>query len=174
MHSDHDNKRPGHRRIGALLLIRNPDGAVLLVKPSYRKHWQLVGGGVRPGELVPHAALREAAEETGLADVGVGDLLAVDHIAANPKSGAAEGFNFILDGGVLASDAPITLPDPAPGEEEPELTDWKFVPPNELGDYCNPVQHRRICAALAVLDDPSQRAYLAEGQPVTPYSKPRA
>ncbi|MFE0765138.1 NUDIX domain-containing protein [Streptomyces smyrnaeus] len=174
MHIDHNNKRPGHRRIGALLLIRNPEGDVLLVKPSYRTHWQLVGGGVWTNELVPHAALREGFEEIKIADLEVGDLLAVDHIAANPASGAVEGLNFIFDGGVLPNDAPVILPDPAPGEEEPELTDWKFVPTNQLGDYCNPVQHSRICAALAALDDPSQRAYLAEGQPVTPYSKPRA
>ncbi|MFE0765343.1 NUDIX domain-containing protein [Streptomyces smyrnaeus] len=172
MHTDHDNQQPGHRRVGALLLIRSPEGDVLLVKPSYRTHWQLVGGGVRPNELPPHAALREGTEEIGIADLEVGDLLVVDHIAANPDSGAVEGLNFVFDGGVLPGDAPIILPDPAPGEE-PELTDWKFVPRNQLTYYCNPVQHRRICEALAALADPSQRAYLAEGQPVTPYPMPR-
>ncbi|MEU2725710.1 NUDIX hydrolase [Streptomyces smyrnaeus] len=172
MHTDHDNQQPGHRRVGALLLIRNLGGDVLLVKPSYREHWQLVGGGVRPNELPPHAALREGAEEIGIADLEVGDLLVVDHIAANPGSGAVEGLNFVFDGGVLPGDAPIILPDPAPGEE-PELTDWKFVPRTQLTYYCNPVQHRRICEALAALADPSQRAYLAEGRPVTPYPMPR-
>lgn len=63
-HTDTDNAHPGHRRVGGLLLIRNAHGHVLLVKPSYRDGWQLVGGAV-PNEL-PHLAARRRVEETAL------------------------------------------------------------------------------------------------------------
>ncbi|MEK8173498.1 NUDIX domain-containing protein [Streptomyces sp. M19] len=65
MHADTDYTRPGHRRIGALLLIRNPAGHVLLVKPSYKPGWLLVGGGAKRDEAPHLAARREAREETG-------------------------------------------------------------------------------------------------------------
>ncbi|WP_329321570.1 NUDIX domain-containing protein [Streptomyces sp. NBC_01262] len=52
-HADTDNAHPGHRRIGALVLIRDASGHVLLVKPTYKEGWQLVGGGARPGGTRP-------------------------------------------------------------------------------------------------------------------------
>jgi 8-oxo-dGTP diphosphatase len=39
---------------------------LLLVRPSYRAGWHLLGGGVRGGETPEEAAPRELAEEIGL------------------------------------------------------------------------------------------------------------
>jgi 8-oxo-dGTP diphosphatase len=164
-HADTNYAQPGHRRIGALLLIRNTAGHVLLVKPSYKPGWVLPGGGAVPDELPHLAARREAIEETGLADLIPGDLLITDYVPANPETGSVEGLNLIFDGGTVPNGTGITLPAARPNEE-PELTDWAFVPPNRLPDYCKPYQHRRITAALAGLADPKQRGYRVEGQAV--------
>ena len=164
-HSDTDYARPGHRRIGALLLIRNESGNVLLVSPSYREGDQLVGGGAAPGESPHEAAYREAVEETGLHGLTVGALLLVDHIPANAETGAVEGYNFVFDGGVIPATTKITLPVGLPGQE-PELTGWSFCPPAALDEFCRPYQARRIRAALDALNDSSQRGLRIEGRPV--------
>jgi len=46
-------------------LILLKDGAVMLVKHTYGRHWYLPGGGVKKGESLEQAARREAAEELG-------------------------------------------------------------------------------------------------------------
>jgi ADP-ribose pyrophosphatase YjhB (NUDIX family) len=56
-------RRPAHD--GALVALW-VGGAVLLVRPSYRRQWALPGGGVRPGESAAQAAAREIHEELGL------------------------------------------------------------------------------------------------------------
>lgn len=162
-HSDTDYAQPGHRRIGALVLIRNASGHVLLVKPSYKEGWHLVGGGALPNELPHRAARREALEETGLADLVPGDLLITDYMRANPATSAVEGVNFVFDGGTVPDDTVITLPTAKAGEE-PELIDWAFVPADRLADYCMPYQMRRVAEALAALADPKRRGYRVEGQ----------
>ncbi len=48
-------------------IMRRPDGRFLLVRqPKWSGKWTLAGGHVEPGERVLDAAVREAAEETGL------------------------------------------------------------------------------------------------------------
>ena len=56
-------RRRPHR--GALVAL-SVDGAVLLVRASYRPEWSLPGGGVEPGEDPAEAAAREMREELGL------------------------------------------------------------------------------------------------------------
>ncbi|MGY2895796.1 NUDIX hydrolase [Deinococcus sp. UYEF24] len=55
-----------HRQCAAAI-IRNPAGQVLLVQQNYGSFaWGAPGGVVEPGETPMRAAVREAAEETGL------------------------------------------------------------------------------------------------------------
>jgi 8-oxo-dGTP diphosphatase len=63
-------RRPKHR--GALVALWH-DGELLMVRSSYRPRWDLPGGGVRRGENVRDAAVREMREEVGLA-IDVADL----------------------------------------------------------------------------------------------------
>lgn len=52
---------------GAAAVIFDADGRVLLVKENYdRRRWSLPGGAVEPDESEEDAAVREAAEETGV------------------------------------------------------------------------------------------------------------
>ncbi|SAK78869.1 NUDIX hydrolase [Caballeronia fortuita] len=56
-------RQPHHE--GALVAIHVGE-ALLLVKPSYRREWNLPGGSVDAGETPEAAALREIDEELGL------------------------------------------------------------------------------------------------------------
>ena len=56
-------RRSGHE--GALVAI-HVDDRLLLLRSSYRRTWNLPGGGVRPGEAPEQAARRELLEEIGI------------------------------------------------------------------------------------------------------------
>ena len=52
--------------VGAVCVVERPDGAVLLVRHSYRQRWGLPGGLLERGEEADAGARREAVEEVGL------------------------------------------------------------------------------------------------------------
>jgi|SRR5580700_9503983 8-oxo-dGTP pyrophosphatase MutT (NUDIX family) len=63
-------------KLAAGVILRTPDGKVLLLKRSdkeanYKGHWALPGGGAEPGEAAMDAAIRECAEETGFRPEGL-------------------------------------------------------------------------------------------------------
>jgi 8-oxo-dGTP diphosphatase len=122
----------------ASALITGPDGAVLLVKPNYRPHWN-VPGGVLEADESPHAGcVRECAEELGLT-LDIGGLLAIDWVPPTPERKA--WFGFVFDGGTLPDGSGITL-------QESELDDFAFVPPSDVDGHLPPHIARRIHAAL--------------------------
>lgn len=55
--------------LGALCVVTRPDGALLLVRQSYRRAWFLPGGLVHRQEAPEVAVVREVREETGLSVV---------------------------------------------------------------------------------------------------------
>ncbi|MFV2083087.1 NUDIX domain-containing protein [Micromonospora sp. LOL_021] len=65
------------KRMGSAVLLRDRDGRILLVEPTYKDYWELPGGVVEADESPYDAAVRELAEELGLA-VTPGRLLVVD------------------------------------------------------------------------------------------------
>lgn len=56
---------PSHS-VGALALVRDEQGGLLLVRHSYKPGWGLPGGLVKSGEHPADAVVREAGEEVGL------------------------------------------------------------------------------------------------------------
>jgi 8-oxo-dGTP pyrophosphatase MutT (NUDIX family) len=54
------------RTLGAIAIITDKEGKVLLSKNSYRKGLYLIGGGVKKREKITTALVREVKEETGL------------------------------------------------------------------------------------------------------------
>ncbi len=72
----------------ARALVFDPAGRLLLIeyeavrpidpdKPEERGFWFMPGGGLEPGETHEEACRRELSEEIGVADVGLGPLVAV-------------------------------------------------------------------------------------------------
>jgi len=53
-------------RVGAMCVVERSDGALLLVRHSYRTGWGFPGGLLKRGEEAVDAAAREALEEIGL------------------------------------------------------------------------------------------------------------
>ncbi len=101
----------------AAAIIRDADGRLLIVNPTYKDGWELPGGIVEANESPRDGCARELREEIGL-DVSVGRMLVVDY----SDRAAMEGLHFIFNGGRLgeAEIAAITL-------AEDELSEFAFV-----------------------------------------------
>ena len=131
------------KRMAATAFLRDEQGRVLLVNPSYKELWDLPGGAVEADES-PHAACRrEVAEELGL-DRPPGPILAVDWVAPRPER--PEGLLVVYDGGVLpeAEISRIVL-------AEGELTEFAFVAPDEVASLVTPLLARRVASCLEAL-----------------------
>jgi 8-oxo-dGTP diphosphatase len=126
------------KRAAATMLFTDPDGRVLVVKPTYKPLWELPGGAVEDGESPRAAAAREIAEELGIARAA-GALLAVDYVPAGEAR--TEGLIVVFDGGTLADTGQLRLP-------ADELSDWAFVEPDHIAQYLPALQARRAQAAL--------------------------
>jgi 8-oxo-dGTP diphosphatase len=65
--------------VGAICVIERPDGCILLVRQSYRRHWGFPGGLLERREEVGDGARREVLEEVGLRVELVGEPAVVVH-----------------------------------------------------------------------------------------------
>ena len=52
--------------VGAVVVLRRPDGRVVFIDQRHSEGWALPGGLLRRGEAVGDAAVRELAEELGV------------------------------------------------------------------------------------------------------------
>lgn len=104
---------------GAGVIFRNEEGNILIVKPDYRDDWLLPGGSVDEDESPLTCAVREVAEEIGLA-ISNPRLVGICY---SKKVTFSDSFTFFFDGGVLKSEriAEIIL-------QENELLEYRFVP----------------------------------------------
>ncbi|HEV2251204.1 MAG TPA: NUDIX hydrolase [Candidatus Limnocylindria bacterium] len=78
--------RGAHPSVGAIALVRDPRGRVLLVwqrSGPFAGSWLLPGGGVERDEGVGHAVARELREETGL-EAGGGTVVATYQTRSEP------------------------------------------------------------------------------------------
>ncbi len=134
------------RRVNTMVLFRNQDGDVLLVKPSYRPDWFLPGGGAHPGESIAGAATRELADQLGLRRKVV-HALTVDQSPANPDTWQPEGLCVVCDGGLMtgAEAAALSLPTWSPSAIE----EVGWVAPERLPEHVAPYMEYRIRAAIA-------------------------
>ncbi len=138
--------------MGSGVLLRDDDGRILLVEPTYKGHWELPGGVVEADESPYDAAVREVREELGLS-VTPGRLLVVDWVPSH--AGRTEGVMLVYDGGLLDATAEIRLP-------AEELRGWAWSTPAEAQRRLSPLLARRATAALEAITD-NVTVYLENG-----------
>lgn len=146
--------RPASARVASGVLFRDGSGRVLLVKPVYKRGWDLPGGYVEPAESPRHAAAREVAEELGIT-VAVGRLLVVDW-APHPDEG--DKLLFVFDGGFLDQAAldSTTL-------QATEIAELRFAADGDLPELLPDRLLLRIRSAMSGPADP----YLEHGLTAT-------
>lgn len=87
--------------MAAGVMFFNDKDEILLVKPTYKDHWEIPGGIVNQDESPQQAASREVFEELGLKIKRL-NFVAVDYSSkSGPKD---ESLQFIFFGGILKSD----------------------------------------------------------------------
>ncbi|MCU1462924.1 MAG: putative MutT/NUDIX-family protein [Acidimicrobiales bacterium] len=120
--------------VGAICIVERSDGALLLVRHSYRKRWGFPGGLLARGEAPPDAASREALEEVGLAIELVGEPTVV----VDPKPRRVD---------VIFKARPAPGTDPASVRPtSPEITEVRWFPPRELPE----LQHEAAGALVTL------------------------
>ncbi|WP_018350017.1 NUDIX domain-containing protein [Longispora albida] len=131
-------------------VITDDAGRILLVRTTYRQHWNLPGGVLEAGEP-PHAGCaREVREEVGL-DLEPGRLLVVDWSA--PAAGRQALFGFLFEAGPVAPGTPIRL-------QDGEIADYAFVPPGEALGRVSANMAARL-RAVATAQETGTTVYLA-------------
>ena len=85
------------KRAISQLLVRDPDGRVLLCQLTYKRDWDLPGGVVEVGESPQLAVAREVEEELACG-IPAGRLLLTDWLP--PWSGWDDALCLVFDGGV--------------------------------------------------------------------------
>ncbi|MEU4352480.1 NUDIX hydrolase [Streptomyces sp. NPDC023838] len=148
------NATQARKRVAADVVLRNPDGDVLLVNPTYKPGWDLPGGMAEPNEAPDDAARRELKEELGL-DLPLQGLLVVDWVP--PHGPWDDQIAFIFDAGALGRDQATAL---RPHDEE--LSELAFVPSQQAGAWLRDRLSRRFEAAMEALVDRRPR-YLHDG-----------
>ncbi|WFE57584.1 NUDIX hydrolase [Micromonospora sp. WMMD712] len=126
-------------RVAAGALFFDDEGRVLLVRPSYKNHWDIPGGYVEPGESPRAACMREIQEELGLA-LRVGRMLVVDWAPAETEG---DKVLFIFDAGTLTPNQEKMI-----RFNDGELSEWRYVSPGNLKEYAPARLVRRVHTAI--------------------------
>ncbi|MFI6160311.1 NUDIX domain-containing protein [Micromonospora haikouensis] len=142
-------------RVAAGALFFDDEGRVLLVRPSYKNHWDIPGGYVEPGESPRAACIREIAEELGLT-VQVGPLLVVDWA---PAESEGDKLLFVFNAGALSEEQEGLI-----SFRDGELVEWRYVAASALGGYVPARLVRRIHTAISALEEGSA-VYAEHGVP---------
>lgn len=137
---DHYNRQPA-KRIGSMVLIFSQKDELLIVKPTYKTGWSLVGGTVDEDESPLVAAAREVGEEIGL-------VLPVSRLAfrgiryAHPKDDLKDYIQIFFSTELTSTEELLIKP------REKEISEFKFIPTDEIMDYAD---HLRMQAVAALL-----------------------
>ncbi|MCX5317063.1 NUDIX hydrolase [Streptomyces sp. NBC_00154] len=150
------NAKQARKRAAADALIRDGDGRLLLVNPTYKDGWDLPGGMAEANEPPDAALRRELHEELGL-DITSLRFLCIDWV--EPHGPWDDYLGFVFDAGVLSSEQVANL---KPCDEE--ISEHGFFDVTEALRLLPDRQRVRAQQALQVLDDGIPR-YLRNGVP---------
>ncbi len=109
------------------VIFTNDKNEILLLKVSYKEHWEIPGGIVEKDESPQQACIREAQEELGIT-IELPQFLGVAFKFVPEVQ--EESYQFYFFGGVLTEEsiAAIQL-------QPEEATEYKFVHVDELEKY---------------------------------------
>ncbi len=159
-HLAQGNAKQARKRVAVDLLIRDQEARVLIVKPTYKPGWDLPGGMVEANESPLAAVRRELVEELAL-ELPSCALLCVEWVS--PHGPWDDQLAFIFDGGRLTDTERDRL-----AVHDDELSEYRFVPAEELGALLRPRLWRRVEVALDVLQrGGASPVYLQDGQKAT-------
>ncbi|WP_069764770.1 NUDIX domain-containing protein [Streptomyces sp. LUP47B] len=142
---------PPPRRLGALGIIRNPAGAVLMTEKTRdalrgeeRRPWFHPGGCVEENEPLLDGLVRSVTAKLGIT-VQPGRLLAVHHMyhQQHPTHLSVEGVNFLFDCGVIDEGTPFRF--------SGSINGARWMLPDELDEQLTPFTAARTHAALRAL-----------------------
>jgi 8-oxo-dGTP diphosphatase len=131
-------------RVASGALFRDAAGRVLLVKPTYKRGWDIPGGYVIPGEPPLAACRRELAEELARSWPVQPQPLVVDWAPA-PNEG--DKILFVFEGGILP-DGALERATFADGE----IGDARLVEADEFDAYLPDRLARRLRLAIQACD----------------------
>jgi len=135
-------------------LVRDDEGRLLILKPTYKSGWTIPGGVVEAdGESPWEACRRETREETGL-DVEFGRLVCVDFL--RPRPGRPGGVRFLFDCGQFGPDVLQGLV-----VQAEEISEYRLLDPQDAVALLSKPIRRRVKAALR---HPRRLTYLEEGR----------
>ena len=141
-------------RVAAGALFTDTIGRVMLLRPTYKNHWDIPGGYVEPDESPRAAAIREVREELGVT-ADLGPSLVVDWA---PAEGEGDKLLFVFDGGALDA---ATLDGVA--LQADEIAEWRFVAEHDLDQYVPGRLARRLRTALHAKAE-KRSAYAEHGE----------
>ncbi len=136
-------------------MIFDPNGRLLVLKPTYKAGWTVPGGQMEAnGETPWEACRREAQEETGLV-IDAGRLVCVDFL--RPRPGKPGGMRFLFDCGTLGDEVldDIHL-------QEDELSEYRFASMDQALQLLSGPLRRRVRCAIGAIGT----VYLEDGRPV--------
>jgi ADP-ribose pyrophosphatase YjhB (NUDIX family) len=118
--------KPTSRKPSASVVVRGPDGILLLRRPDNRL-WTIPTGAIKTGETAAQAAVRECREETGL-EVEITGLVGVfsdpRHIIEYKKE-VRQPINICFHGRIAGGELTTTK----------EADEVKWIDPKELDGY---------------------------------------
>lgn len=121
------------RTIGVRAVLLDPDERVALVRHTYVDQWYLPGGGVKKGESIAAALVRELAEEVAIADPVIERVLGVYHSRRESKDDHIVIFIVRTAASRILGRADL---------QEIEQADW--FPVDDLPETTSPATQRRI------------------------------
>ena len=147
------------KRAISQLLVRDPQGRVLLCQLTYKQDWDLPGGVVEVGESPQLAVEREVEEELGLA-IKAGGLVLTDWLP--PWGGWDDALCLVFDGGEHAPEILDRMV-----AQVREIRTAAFCTVEEVRERAADFTARRIEAALANVegaDGPAGPSYSESGR----------
>lgn len=158
MNADQSQPPMATPRVAAGVIILDQQ-SLLLVRPTYKKYWDIPGGYVEPGESPEAACRREIHEELGI-EAGELQFAAVDWA---PNESEGDKLLFLFSGQDLHGLDATALNFP-----DRELSEARYVGIDQLGEYTIPRLVRRLTEAANAVAAGLAPLYLEHGTAAQP------